>query len=352
MLITPSSHACTPAAGLLHQKCWRYPKTLTPMCNKISAEVSAPVAVPIGVRKSRTAVSATCDSHAIGAPPRRAPMLRSIAAHRRASTSSIYRFEISSSRYANITVGRPARTVCTGHDAALGEEAVSVSEPPITAPRTVVSRRKFDKKSNISLRRAPYSFSAAATQSSSLSASVIFEAISKAPLHGSANLNNSLMPLVPVGVDRRWSSVFTGSAFDENNGDRGSGGTWTGSPMGEQPGRCESLSGNTTAARPCCLRMVKMCWKKLSCNPGAARTCSCSPRNPGGFPRACFLRRHTPPLDSRAVVGFCSTHGGNCPPKTEARNCNTAERLSPSKVTSQDLSASRFSAPRSTCAVW
>src|SRR4051812_28019416 len=26
-----------------------------------------------------------------------------------------------------------------------------------------------------------------------------------------------------------------------------------------------TLSGNTTAARPCCLRMVKMCWRKLSC---------------------------------------------------------------------------------------
>jgi hypothetical protein len=37
------------------------------------------------------------------------------------------------------------------------------------------------------------------------------------------------------------------------------------------------LSGNTTAARPCCLRMVKMCWRKLSCNASAARTCSRSP---------------------------------------------------------------------------
>ena len=26
-----------------------------------------------------------------------------------------------------------------------------------------------------------------------------------------------------------------------------------------------TLSGSTTAARPCCLRMVKMCWRKLSC---------------------------------------------------------------------------------------
>src|ERR1035437_6116787 len=26
-----------------------------------------------------------------------------------------------------------------------------------------------------------------------------------------------------------------------------------------------TLSGNTTAARPCCLRMVKMGWRKLSC---------------------------------------------------------------------------------------
>ena len=26
-----------------------------------------------------------------------------------------------------------------------------------------------------------------------------------------------------------------------------------------------TLSGSTTAARPCCLRIVKMCWRKLSC---------------------------------------------------------------------------------------
>src|SRR5258706_13523754 len=26
-----------------------------------------------------------------------------------------------------------------------------------------------------------------------------------------------------------------------------------------------TLSGTTTAARPCCFKMVKMCWRKLSC---------------------------------------------------------------------------------------
>jgi hypothetical protein len=41
----------------------------------------------------------------------------------------------------------------------------------------------------------------------------------------------------------------------------------------------QNVIGDNDAARPCCFKMVKTYWSKLNCNAGAARTCSCSPRN-------------------------------------------------------------------------
>jgi hypothetical protein len=59
----------------------------------------------------------------------------------------------------------------------------------------------------------------------------------------------------------KWASAqaFTGVAFEEDNGDRGSGRHGREARRGEQLGRCESLSGTTIPARPCCFRMVKTC---------------------------------------------------------------------------------------------
>ena len=76
-----------------------------------------------------------------------------------------------------------------------------------------------------------------------------------------------------------------------------------------------TLSGTTIAARPCCFRIVKTWWRKLSYDAGAARTCSWSPTN--------FKRRHR----RRIVASLAAPHNRrDVHASGSSRACRDSER--------------------------